>query len=164
MGHQRRRRRLAVRTGDRDAARAGLQRRERAEAEIELRDDLDAGMPCRGQHRRIGRHARGHDHPRGVADLVEIVAADLDVHPRHAFEGLGGFAGIRMIGRVARVDPHALAREQPGRRNATLAEADDRDDAAGAAPIVWDQPAASLLDHRTLSVASAIIALNTPRM
>ena len=54
-------------------------------------------------------------------------------------------------------------REQPGCRHATLAEADDRDDAAGAAPIVWDQPA-SLLDHRTLRVASAIIALNTPRM
>jgi len=58
MRHQRGCRRLAVGACDRDAARAGMQRRERAKAEIELRDDRDAGMAGRGQHQRVGRHAR----------------------------------------------------------------------------------------------------------
>ena len=111
MGHQRGRRRLAVGSRDRDAARAGLERRQRAEAEIELRDDLDTGVPRGGQHQRIGRHTRRYDHAGRVADLVQIVPSDLDIHPGHALECFGRFAGVGMSGRVAGVDPHPFARQ-----------------------------------------------------
>ena len=101
---------------------------------------------------------------RRVANLVEIVAADLHIHPRHALERFGGCTGIWMVRRVARVHSHAFARQQPGRRDPAFAEPDDCDDAAGPAPLIGHERHSSLLDHRTLSVASAIIALSTPRM
>src|SRR2546423_12225206 len=97
-----------------------------------------------------------------MPDFCEIVTADFHVYLWYAFQCRGGFPRIGMIGRVARVDAHAFAREQPRGRDAAFAQPDDRDETAGAAPGVRDET--RRCRHRTLRVASAIIALSTPRM
>src|SRR6266550_7217046 len=166
MRDERRRRGLAVGSRDRDAARAGLQGREGAEAEIELGDDLHAGMPRGGQNGCVRRDTRRDHYTGGLANLVDVVAADFDVDPGYTLQRFGGCAGVRMVGRVARIDTHPFARQQPRGSDATLAEPDDRHHAPRAAPGIGYQPGGwgDLLDHRTLSVASAIIAHSTPRM
>ena len=80
---------------------------------------------------------------------------DLHLHPlRTERRGLLGERGACPA--VGGVHRHAVAEEQTGRRDAALAEADDRHLAPGAAP---------LLEHqRTFSVARATSAQRMPRI
>src|SRR5439155_814007 len=93
----------------------------RAEAEIELGDDLHAGMPRGGQNRCVRRDTRRDHYTGGLANLVDVVAADFDVDPRHTLQRFGGRTGVGMVGRVARIDAQPFARQQPRGGDATLA-------------------------------------------
>ena len=148
--HERRRGGLAVRPGDRDAARA-LQR---GEADLDLRHDRHTRCAGGGDGRCARRHAGRDDDGGGGADLRQVVAAQLHLHPRERPQLGERVAAVRAVGRVARVHVHALPREQSRGRDAALPQPHDRHDA----------PAPSRGNHLTFSVASAIAAHSTPRM
>ena len=97
-----------------------------------------------------------------MADLVEVVAAVFHLHAGDSLERVCGRARIGVIRRIARVHAHALPCEQPRDRHPALAQSDDRNRAPRTAPGIRND--GKRCDHRTLSVASAIIAHSTPRM
>ena len=152
MGHQRGRSGLAVRSGDGDRARP--RGGERAEAEIDFGQDGDAGSPGGHQWGRLGRDPGRHDHRGGRADARQVVPPDVEGHAGQRAQVGERVATVGVVGGVARVHPHAGARQQLRRRHPALPQAHHRDDAVPP----------RLRNHRTFSVARAIAAHMTPRM
>ena len=115
---QRRRRRLALRAGDRDDRSAQPARRE-----LELADDRDARLPRRVDPGWRGRHARAQHDQVGAGERLRRVPAEFELHAGASQPASSSIS----VAHVGQRDARAAAHQQLRGRNAAACGADDRD-------------------------------------
>src|SRR5581483_859457 len=152
------RRRLAVRAGDADEARA----REQAEAELDLAPDRDPARASGGDERRLARHARALDEEadaveeREVAVVPELPVGGDDVHPAPLERGARGLARAREPeDEHARRQLHRSTRSTSGERGPTTQSTDASGSGTTSPSPTWYQTRGSGSARSTASRASA---------
>ena len=155
---ERRRRRLAVGSGDPDAVGA----LEREEPDVHFSVDLEIGLPCGRERGHIRGHARCDYHRRRVRDPSEVVSTDI-----HRGSGRVKGRGPSVVAwpgaGVRGVDRDATGAQQESRGDPAFSQPDHRHLLPPCRPAV-EERASVRRRHLTLSVESATSAHNKPRM